>query len=335
MSFEVSVIIPTYNAGSIIEKTIKSLINQSFKDFEIIFVDDNSSDNTVNIIRNTLSDRDISYTIIENEKSLGASGSRNIGLRNVSGKYIIFVDDDDYLDKDHIQNLYNGIYQNNADFGFTKLMKVDADNNYLSSNQLYEEIENLDLISVHDFLKLEFLMRISFNFVQLIYPTRIIKDYNILFDEDSVYGEDTEFAIKALIHGKSIGISKDFTYFYLQHSKSVSHSISLERFQFINTLENLKGYFKDYDNNSEDLVDLITTNRIPKAIFGNLMYLFYENNCSFDEINNKMNELDLFNKLKMFKPYDNQDNNFNRKIKLFLIYPKLYYKLWKRFKNSI
>ena len=335
MACKISVIIPTYNAENFIEKTIDSLINQSFKDFDILFIDDGSSDNTVNTIDNILSNTNIPYNIIVNNKSLGASAARNIGLRNVTGEYIIFLDDDDFLSENHIKNLYESLTNNNAEFGFTKLMKIDENNNYLSSNDLYKEIENKSLISVHDFIKLELLMRIPFNFVQLLYPREIINRYNILFDEDSVYGEDTEFALKCLIHGKSIGISKDFTYFYLQHTGSVSHSISLQRFEYINTLENLQDYFTENNGDCQDLVDLIITNRIPKAIFGNLMYLFYEDKCSFDDIKNKMDELGLFNKLKKFLPYDSQDKKFNIKIRLFLISPKLYYKLWKRFKNSI
>ena len=75
---------------------------------------------------------------------------------------------------------------------------------------------------------------------------------------------------------------------------------------------------------------LIYTSRIPRAIFGNMNYFFY-NDYNFDEVINQMEKLDLFNKLSMFKG----DKKFTIKIKLFLFNPKLYYEVWKKFKNSI
>ena len=78
------------------------------------------------------------------------------------------------------------------------------------------------------------------------------------------------------------------------------------------------------------MADLITTSRIPKAIFGNMNYFFY-NSYDFDEVMNRMNELDLFSKLSKYEG----DKKFELKIKLFLFNPKLYYIMWKKFKNSI
>ena len=87
-------------------------------------------------------------------------------------------------------------------------------------------------------------------------------------------------------------------------------------------------FFKN--QNRSDLAELIYTSRIPRAIFGNMNYFFY-NDYDYGEVIKKMNELDLFKKLSKFKG----DKKFTIKIKLFLLNPKLYYILWKKFKNSI
>ena len=88
----VSIIIPTYNRADLISKSINSVLNQTFKDFEIVIVDDGSTDDTENIIEG-FNDSRIKY--IKNEKNIGAAAARNIGIKAARGKYIAFQDSDD------------------------------------------------------------------------------------------------------------------------------------------------------------------------------------------------------------------------------------------------
>jgi len=91
---EVSVIIPVYNASKYIEKTLKSLVSQSFKDFEIIIVDDGSEDDSIEIINKFLLNHDFTF-IVDSQEDKGVSSARNRGLELANGNYIIFLDDDD------------------------------------------------------------------------------------------------------------------------------------------------------------------------------------------------------------------------------------------------
>lgn len=88
----ISIIIPTYNRANLIGKSINSVLNQTFKDFEIIIVDDGSTDNTENIVKN-FDDRRIRY--IKNKRNKGACAARNAGIKIAKGKYIAFQDSDD------------------------------------------------------------------------------------------------------------------------------------------------------------------------------------------------------------------------------------------------
>jgi hypothetical protein len=151
----------------------------------------------------------------------------------------------------------------------------------------------------------------------------IIKKHNLKFREDVTYGEDTDFAIRALSHGNSIKISNEITYYYIQHQDSLISTSKLRRFDYVPVLEDLALFFKS--QNRSDLAELIYTSRIPRAIFGNMNYFFY-NDYDYDEVINKMKELDLFEKLSKFKG----DKKFGLKIKLFLLNPKLYYIMWKK-----
>lgn len=175
---------------------------------------------------------------------------------------------------------------------------------------------------------MELKMQIPFNFVQLMYKSDIIKENSIRFSSDYVYGEDTYFALTALGYGEKIAISNEITYYYIQHQKSAVRTSEFRRFEIVKAFEQLADFYKK--QGWDDLSNLIVTSRIPKAIFGNMNYFFY-NSYDVDEVIDKMREMDLFTKLSKFEG----DSKFKLKIRLFLLNPKLYYKMWKRLKNSI
>lgn len=312
-----SVIVPVFNEQDYISATLDSIFNQNFEDYEIIVVDDGSTDDTLKIIEEKFADSDIAHKIIH-QKNSGVSAARNKGINEANGEYIVFVDGDDYLLTNHLSELYN------SDYDFSLIQMIKKDNEKLSNPHVYD----VDEIKAKDFIKLELGMEVPFNFVQLSYKTDIIRKNNLRFREDISYGEDSDFALRALILGDSIKISNEITYYYIQHQESLINTSKLKRFDFIPVLEDLAEFFRELSH--PDLVQLIYNSRIPRAIFGNMNYFFY-NDYDYDEVIEKMRELDLFNKLANFKG----DKKFELKIKLFLFNPKLYYILWKKFKNSI
>lgn len=314
---KISVILPVFNEQDYISATLDSIFNQDFRDFEVIVIDDGSTDNTLKIVEEKFLGSEISHKIIHQQNN-GVSSARNRGIEESCGEYIVFVDGDDYILTNHLSNLYN------AEYDFSLIQMVKKENDSLTDPHIY----GTDEITTEEFIRQEFLMNIPFNFVQLSYRADIIKRNNLKFRQDVSYGEDTDFAIRALSYGSSIKISNDITYYYLQHQDSLISTSKLKRFDFIPVLEDLSLFFKK--QNRDELSELIITSRIPRAIFGNMNYFFY-NDYDYDEVINKMNELDLFNKLAKFKG----DRKFGLKIKLFLFNPKLYYTLWKKFKNSI
>lgn len=315
---KVSVIIPVYNCAKYIGTTLKSVINQDFKGgYEIIVIDDGSTDDSLKIVNESLKGCGINYKIIHQENA-GVSVARNQGIDISSGKYLVFVDGDDYILPNHLSELYTGT----SDFSLTQFIKKDGDT--LSNPNHFD----FNLISTDEFIKKELNMEILFNFFQLMYDAEIIKENNIRFSPGVVYGEDTEFALKALIYGDKIHVSNEVTYYYIQHSDSAIRTTEFRRFDIIDIFENLVNFYRLHGKH--ELANLIITSRIPKAIFGNMNYFFYS--CyGFDDVMYVMEKKDLLSKLKRFKG----NFKFSLKIKLFLLNPRLYYKLWFRFKNSI
>ena len=217
-----------------------------------------------------------------------------------------------------MSELYNG----ETDFSLIQFIKKEADKSstphYISKRRM----------SCDDFIKMELNMQMPFNFWQLMYKASIINENNIRFNPDYIYGEDIEFALKALSFGKEVAISNEVTYYYIQHEQSAIKTSEYRRFEVVEIFENLAEFYKNQGKN--DLADLIITSRIPKAIFGNMNYFFY-NDYDFEEVIAKMKELDLLTKLSKYEG----DSKFKYKIRAFLLNPKIYYKTWKKFKNSI
>lgn len=322
MSIDVSVVVPVYNGSDYIGETLESILNQDFKSYELVIVDDGSTDNSLEIIKNTLSKSNIQNKVITQENK-GVSNARNVGIENSSGKYVIFVDDDDIIASNHISCLFENIRDN--DGSFTEMLKITEDGEIIDMQELYLAISSKSRISSKDLIKLELKMEIPFSFCQIMYKKELLKEK---FNEDFLYGEDTDFALRNLTYMDCLGICPEPTYFYRQRENSATKKADFKRFEVVELFESLADYYLKH--NFDDLADLIKTNRIPKAIFGNLMYFFYHN-YNYNQIMDKMNHLDLFSKLKNFKG----ESKFRFKINLFLFNPKLYYKLWKRFKDGI
>lgn len=113
----VSIIIPVYNRASRIIECYNSLINQSYKNIEIIFVDDGSTDNTLNVLNSFLDDR----VIVLSQKNSGPAAARRLGFMKSSGEYICFVDSDDTLSKKYVYKLVRSIEVNNSNMAVGRL----------------------------------------------------------------------------------------------------------------------------------------------------------------------------------------------------------------------
>ena len=100
---KISIIVPVYNSEKYLRRCLDSLQNQSFKDIEIIIVNDGSTDNSQQIIDEYCNDRRI---VCYNQKNSGQAAARNFGLHNANGDFILFVDSDDYVELDFCEKMY-------------------------------------------------------------------------------------------------------------------------------------------------------------------------------------------------------------------------------------
>lgn len=126
---KVSIIVPVYNTEAYLERCLKSLVNQTLKDIEIICIDDGSKDNSVAILKK-YSQLDKRIKIIEQE-NLGVSVARNNGLKLATGEYIGFVDSNDWIDLDFYEKLYNAAKKYDADISACGIKRLHINGNII------------------------------------------------------------------------------------------------------------------------------------------------------------------------------------------------------------
>ena len=122
-NFLISIVIPVYNAEKYLEQCLNSIKNQTYKNFEVILVNDGSIDNSESICKVFVeSDTRFRYYLKANG---GASSARNLGLDNAQGNYITFIDADDWVDENHLEVLINNIKESNSDMAVSSITKFD------------------------------------------------------------------------------------------------------------------------------------------------------------------------------------------------------------------
>ena len=118
----ISLIIPVYNVEKYLARCLDSVINQTFKDLEIICIDDGSTDNSSDILQNyALKDERI---VVIRQANAGLSAVRNVGISRAKGEYICFIDSDDWIDFDFCEKLYNSAEKHSADIAVAGIIRA-------------------------------------------------------------------------------------------------------------------------------------------------------------------------------------------------------------------
>ena len=202
---KISIIVPIYNAEKVLKRCVDSILNQSYKNFELILINDGSKDKSIDII-NEYKEKDERIKVIDN-KNKGVSETRNIGIKTSKGEYIQFIDADDFIDPYMIEETLKEIEKNKADSVITGLyLDIESENEIKSSKQTFEykiEEGNSNIaVAVMDRLNGTYIN----SPVNKIYKKSIIIDNNIYMDKTIDLGEDLLFNLEYLINlAKKIG----------------------------------------------------------------------------------------------------------------------------------
>src|SRR5574344_589398 len=216
----ISVIVLAYNAEKDIEKCLRSILNQTYKNLEVIIINDGSTDSTSHIIKNIADER---VRLIERENK-GTYYSRVEGYKISNGNYIAFVDSDDYIEETYIETLYNSLISYNADIAHC-LNKELKNGKVISNPKSDRRIYTL----TNDEFYRELYNTIEFNPVwKQLYKKELLSDIESI-DKPLIYGED--LLCNTLIYKKmkSIVIVNDDLYVYKINKSGITLSNSLDK----------------------------------------------------------------------------------------------------------
>lgn len=245
-SVSVCLIIPAYNCRNYIEECLLSVKNQTYKNIHIILIDDHSSDDTKEIIKNFIKHHSyLNITFIENQKNLGLSATRNIGIKFAKEDYIFFMDSDDIIPPYAIQSLVNFtfkypkaeiIFGNHFKFSLTS-----KDFPYSKSNNRYKVIEGRNAITKY-ILKEPLPTQTSWN--QLIKKDWLVS--NKLYFVENIYNEDLCWNFFSINYLNQIVCSEIITYYYRYNDKGIMATISY--YDFANNLEKIINIWLNHSN---------------------------------------------------------------------------------------
>lgn len=223
MSLKISVIIPVYNAEKYLEACIESLLNQTLKECEFIFVNDGSTDRSREIIEHKLK---ISKQIkLINQKNNGVSSARNSGLRIASGEYVGFVDADDTVDETYFFTLYKAIEESNCDVVISRFSSNKNERNE-QVVELFPLEKQLNKDFIKDHILPYFIKSDSLNsVVNKLYKTQLILNNNIQFPINIALGEDGSFNLHYFYAASSAIFLQYCGYYYREVEGSATRNI--------------------------------------------------------------------------------------------------------------
>ena len=234
---KVSVIIPAYNIEKYIARCLTSLTKQTLKDIEIIVVNDGSTDNTLNVIRE-ISSKDKRIKIIDKQNQ-GSIEARKSGMQIANGEYLLFVDGDDWLELDTIEKLYNNSKFNKSDIVLYNGY-FSFDNHKKKLNTFKSEInEN----SIKDLLLDNICAGLAFKMIKHEY----IKLNNITFVNNISYAEDLATSISLFLFNPKISYVDEYLYNYYQREDSITKIVTDKTLEVDVALKFIYTKLKEHD----------------------------------------------------------------------------------------
>lgn len=313
----ISVIVPIYNVGKYLNECISSIVMQTYKNIEILLIDDGSTDECPNICDNWKR-KDLRIKVVH-KKNGGLSDARNCGLDSAKGKYVCFIDSDDYVEKIYIENLYKALISNDVKISQCGIKYINDNYKILKKVGYKEDC----VLSGKEMIK----GSCNEHFIENEVVWNRLYDKNLFetlkFPKGKIH-EDEFITYKLLYNEKKVAIISDYLYNYRQSDNSIMRSkYSLKRFQdFSEAYKEKIQYFKV--NEDLELHDMVI-----RSYLSNLSNIFIKVKRyipdSKEHLKNIKNEYK-----KCFKYLIHSKNiNTKNKIKISIFYfsPLLYIKL--------
>ena len=243
----ISIIVPVYNVKDYLERCVSSILCQTYKNIEVILVDDGSTDGSGELAEE-IAKRDKRVKVIRKTNG-GVSSARNVGIETATGEYVGFVDGDDYIDPDMYEFLYNLIAKNNADISCCGMIKDEGKSVCVKrcscETEVYESYEALRLLAKEKVF--------AISACDKLFRSEIVK--NIKFNKNLSYGEDFLFCFSVFESCKKIAFcNKQCYHYYMREGSCVNSGFGKKQFDRLKVSEEIENNFKVEDKVLESLL---------------------------------------------------------------------------------
>lgn len=316
-----SIIIPAYNCEKTISKCLESILDQSYKNIEIIIIDDGSNDNTFKIC-DDIKNRD-NRIILKTQKNRGVSCARNEGIAIATGEYISFVDSDDYLERDALYQILKIIELYKCDIVKFQKIKETSKKKFLSKNSSY------GLFSVkqdkNKILNMYFKYHDFDCVITSVFKAKLLK--SLRFDTRFFVGEDYLFYFYALKNANTVFVSEKYLYHYVYDSQSITNNLNLDKLiaKLYNHIDIDVILFKELKKINESEI-LIYNNKSSYNVFKTYIELF-SYICSYKQFNDVIKN--IINSDNYIQFYNTKYINYKIKINILIRYKCFFYIIFK------
>ena len=246
---KISVIVPVYNVEKYLPRCIDSILSQTFKDFELLLIDDGSPDNCGNIC-DEYAIKDSRVKVIHKQNG-GVSSARNVGIENAKGEWITYIDADDYIEQGFLS-----IPEDATEDLLIQNYKVLYDNDYTDTKFINEVIEQLQYSSHVGMHIVDRIFRVPW---AKFFKRCLIVDNSILFAQGVKIGEDTLFMLEYLCHSKSIQYLSTSSYVYRKEGSGLTHKYLMPAYRSVEIFRLLVEKYKQLKvDSTEYLVFMFT-----------------------------------------------------------------------------
>lgn len=286
---KVSIIIPVYNKQKYLKKSIQSILEQTYDNFELIIVNDGSTDNSSEICHNFQKiDQRVRVIDIDNN---GVSNARNVGVSNANGDYIQFIDADDYTANNMLENLVNIAKIYNPDVIVNGIEKINEKNESVGKIlPIFDGMTDIEKFMVN-FAEVQKQTGIYGYVHNKFIRKSIIDNNNLLFDKDIWLAEDLDFCLDLYSNISSIYFCKDIYYYYLQEAENSSTTSKkkhnyLQQGEIILKEKEMLDYKNALNNNNLGIVNSVITNFIMSYIHQQFNYNYHQFIKDLDVVTN-------------------------------------------------
>lgn len=239
MNPKVSIIVPIYNVEEYLSNCIQSILNQTFKNFELILINDGSTDKSLDICME-YKNLDSRIVVID-KKNGGVSAARNAGIKIARGDYIAFVDPDDDIHPNMYEILINTAINDNSDLVLCGIKYINERNNTVENSMVWNDCDNIIYRGeIEDkFIRGILINRLGsgygyYSSVNKLYKKELFFENKVQFDENKSHSEDAQLNFKLLEYIQSISFVKKPLYnYYIRNRESLSQYIRNDMYEYI------------------------------------------------------------------------------------------------------